>query len=779
MLMLTDVSKQYIDNREEQVTALDRVCLSLPDKGLVIINGTSGCGKTTLLNILGGLDNPTTGEVSLDGVRIDNRDEKWWDEYRSSSIGFIYQDFNLLENMSVRDNIALPMELQNVNEEDKQEKINSIINGLGLEGELDKKARQLSGGQKQRVAIARALVTDSKIILADEPTGNLDRENSDNVFKILKNVAKERLVVVVTHDDYLAREYADRLIKIAYGKIESDVIYSKESDDGKEGCKNDILVKTFFEEEKKNAKELSLKKCYLFAKETMKQRRIRCSISVLIFSITILFILMVSEIVFRSDGETLAGYVEEKNANILLLYTKVKNNYSGLVESENIYTGSMFYETIRDSVSKNRVVSCDSARNMTTSEGKQIYATTMYLNSGNEQYFEFEGELPNGDNEMAISAPLLRKLGKKDAIIGSSIDISGKDYKITGIVTAICGNPIEEVDVYDDKEDIDDFKNLVFLSDDVPINRVSNSSIYMSGFGVVEYNEFIYQMTTYNDVCPVAEGTRLIAGRMPQSDNEILLSVESLNMRGLSNEDVVGKSYKVKDLYDKEYGTSYWNMINLYDYIGDSITVVGISDDEGYFYVTKSLYNKLYEKYTKYHKNGYYLLVDDREINDDLKELVKNDIRIEGENYQKIYELIDNVDVVKRAMVMIAAVFTLLAVLQMISLYSYSINDNKKTIGILRTLGVNKSDTKKIFTIECVMVSTLSFIVALVIGMLLTHIANGFINKSILGFAGFNLIRMRPEIILFVGIVNFMLSVIAVLVPLGRYSKMKIIELIK
>ena len=146
----------------------------------------SGCGKTTLLNIIGGLDRPSDGSVFLDDERIDDKDEKWWDLYRGSSLGFVYQDFNLVENMSVRDNINLPLELWDLREEEKKEKIDYVIDELSLKDLESKRAIKLSGGQKQRVAIARALVTGAKIILADEPTGNLDKENSEKVFTILK-----------------------------------------------------------------------------------------------------------------------------------------------------------------------------------------------------------------------------------------------------------------------------------------------------------------------------------------------------------------------------------------------------------------------------------------------------------------------------------------------------------------------------------------------------------------------------------------------------------------
>ena len=162
--------------------------------------------------------------VWIGNERIDDKDEEWWDVFRGSQLGFIYQDFNLLENMTVYDNIALPLNLHNTDEKLKNDVITEISLELGLNDMLDKDSGKLSGGQKQRVAIARAMASGAKIILADEPTGNLDRKNSEVVFQLLKKIASQRLVVVVTHDDILANDYADRIIRIAYGTIESDEI---------------------------------------------------------------------------------------------------------------------------------------------------------------------------------------------------------------------------------------------------------------------------------------------------------------------------------------------------------------------------------------------------------------------------------------------------------------------------------------------------------------------------------------------------------------------------
>ena len=140
MLEIRNVSKNYVDDRKEPVKALKEVSLSFPSTGLVVLAGTSGCGKSTMLNILAGLDKPTSGEVYLDEVRLDDQNEEWWDSFRASNLGFVYQDFNLLENMTVRENIRLPIELQDIGEEVKEERLQKLANELGLTELLNKKA---------------------------------------------------------------------------------------------------------------------------------------------------------------------------------------------------------------------------------------------------------------------------------------------------------------------------------------------------------------------------------------------------------------------------------------------------------------------------------------------------------------------------------------------------------------------------------------------------------------------------------------------------------------
>ena len=220
MIKLDKISKIYVTNGIKQV-ALDNVNLVLPDKGLVVIYGASGCGKTTLLNILGGLDHQTSGKLIVNGRDTSGFRNADWDSYRNQEVGFIFQQYYLLPHLNVYDNIAITLQMAGKTRH-LEDKINAALDEVGILNLRKRFPKAMSGGQQQRVAIARALVADPSVVLADEPTGALDEKNAIIVMKTLKEVSKSHLVVMVTHNEKLANKYADRLIEISYGKIKSD-----------------------------------------------------------------------------------------------------------------------------------------------------------------------------------------------------------------------------------------------------------------------------------------------------------------------------------------------------------------------------------------------------------------------------------------------------------------------------------------------------------------------------------------------------------------------------
>lgn len=221
MLDLRVICKRYVTQSFTQV-ALDGVSLSFRDNEFVAILGPSGSGKTTMLNVIGGLDHFDSGDLLIDGISTKDFNDRDWDAYRNNRIGFVFQSYNLIPHQSILENVELALTLTGVGHAERRQRARKALEAVGLGEHVDKRPSQLSGGQMQRVAIARALINDPEIVLADEPTGALDSTTSVQVMDLLKDVARDRLVIMVTHNPELAYKYATRIVNLADGKVTDD-----------------------------------------------------------------------------------------------------------------------------------------------------------------------------------------------------------------------------------------------------------------------------------------------------------------------------------------------------------------------------------------------------------------------------------------------------------------------------------------------------------------------------------------------------------------------------
>lgn len=221
MLKLKNIKKTYVSG-DEKVEALKGISIEFRESEFVSILGQSGCGKTTLLNIIGGLDRYTSGDLIINGKSTKDFKDRDWDAYRNYSVGFVFQSYNLIGHQTVLSNVELALTISGVSRKERKQRAIKALEEVGLKEQIHKKPNQLSGGQMQRVAIARALVNNPDIILADEPTGALDTKTSVQVMEILKKISKDKLIIMVTHNPELAEKYSSRIIKILDGKITDD-----------------------------------------------------------------------------------------------------------------------------------------------------------------------------------------------------------------------------------------------------------------------------------------------------------------------------------------------------------------------------------------------------------------------------------------------------------------------------------------------------------------------------------------------------------------------------
>ena len=255
MLELNDIKKDYVSG-STTVSALKGINLRFRDCEFVSILGQSGCGKTTMLNIIGGLDKYTSGDLKINGVSTKNYKDRDWDFYRNNSIGFVFQSYNLIPHQTVLSNVELALTLSGVSKAERKKRAIEALEKVGLGEQIHKKPNQMSGGQMQRVAIARALVNNPDILLADEPTGALDTETSVQIMELLKEISKDRLIIMVTHNPELAKDYSTRIVRLLDGVITDDSNpYSLEDMEADIRAKEAAKAKTSEKKTKKSGKK--------------------------------------------------------------------------------------------------------------------------------------------------------------------------------------------------------------------------------------------------------------------------------------------------------------------------------------------------------------------------------------------------------------------------------------------------------------------------------------------------------------------------------------------
>lgn len=385
MLEIRNVKKIYKIG-EIEFPALKGINLAFREHEFVAILGQSGSGKTTLLNIIGGLDRYDSGDIIIDNVSTKKYKDKDWDAYRNHRVGFVFQNYNLIPHLDVLSNVELALTLSGVSREERIEKAKKVLERVGLKDHMYKRPNQLSGGQQQRVSIARALVNDPTIILADEPTGALDSETSVDIMNLLTEISKDKLIIMVTHNETLAKEYANRIVSIKDGELLSDTnpFNPKEKDVKEETQKTSM---SFF-----TALRLSFK--------NLLTKKVRTLITALAGSIGIIGVALVMSLQYgftqyldNMERGTFAGLPIQINRSFLDINALMEATQPGAINEEPIEGGIGGYEPLEVTLIKENKLSQEYIEYLKNSQLEENnYATivynygikpnTMYVNNG-------------------------------------------------------------------------------------------------------------------------------------------------------------------------------------------------------------------------------------------------------------------------------------------------------------------------------------------------------------------------------------------------------------
>lgn len=730
MIVLKEIEKIYQTKNSPQVVALKNINLTFESKGMVFITGKSGCGKSTLLNILGALDSCTSGSMIIENKNINEFTEKELDNYRNSYVGFVFQEFHVLNAYNVYDNIRLAKELQQ--EKISEKELDAYLEKVSLTNLGKRKMNELSGGQKQRIAILRALIKNPRIILADEPTGNLDKINSKQIFGILKEISQEKLVIIVTHDLEAAQKYADRIIELKDGEIIND-------------------TKPTLNPEKTT---LTLKESHLpflfalkLAWNNLKRYPKKCILTIILFFISLLCcILLINSSLFNSTSLAIKLMNLNENYNIevhkinYVQNTKWKEEWQTAEDQylKNIYSGTTnpIYELYDFTTPLTFYLN-------TPQEPSKLFPTTPNITS----YVEIKdpkiltnltGSIPTSSNEIVIHeylADYIINYGIKEKngswIPQNKEELLSKTHPIyLGDNEVYISGILKEETSYTEES----------LEDETTYAAYQNyiqkaSTVYVKGFtNEVKLNQT--KESTLNQFTLAGDHQQKLSFTALDTlqENESLLTIDALILGNSKFKEAYEEYLNANPLsteeetklwvnnYLKQYQTEcnlfFQDFLN-YQNIPITVKIIGIADEN-------ILSSSLVEKYMTTGKRKTGVLIHE-ENSHTLKKLLSNlNFQVTFLNVgENPYEVSSNMisitnevstlyNTLKKGISFLALAFTAFTFLLLLNIVDDTVRYSKKEIGVLRALGTSKKDIFKIFAIETSTITLLSYILSFI-----------------------------------------------------------------
>ena len=803
MLELKKIYKEYITGDFKQV-ALDKVNLNFRKNEFVSILGPSGSGKTTLLNIIGGLDNYTSGDLIINEVSTKDFKDNDWDIYRNHRVGFIFQNYNLIGHQSVLSNVELALTLSGVGKSERRKKAILALKKVGLEKHINKNPNQLSGGQMQRVAIARALVNDPDILLADEPTGALDSTTSQQIMKLLKEVAKDKLVIMVTHNPELARAYSTRIIELRDGRIISD----SNPYDGKVNTVEDEIIR----KNKTKKTHMSFKTALGLSFNNLKTKKGRTILTAFAGSIGIIGIALilslsngVNKYIERVEAETLSSYpltIMEESADLTEVMGILASGKDKEInhDKDKIYSNTIMnkmFNSFVTKVSKNDLKTFKKYLDNNDEIGKYVNEIKYGYNIDLNIFNTYNGELVKVN-----PSNLMSDLGMINSNEMSSM------YSSFGI-----GSNDVFVELMDNKENVLSQYDLIYGSypekyDEVVLivnsnNEISDYTLYALGLKDQKMlKEMMYNVMkgeevddtnlefSYEDICNIEfklmintylftkEGNRYV----DRSDDlnyvkSILDKAVPLKVVGILRGNENSVSY-----VSKTGGVGYTSKLT--EYVIDSVKKSSIVNEKennkevNIFTVSSFELGESYEDNLR--KLGVTSVDNPSSISIYSKdfEAKENVVRIIDEYNKETLEekkitytdtiglLINNVTTIVNIIsyVLIAFVSISLVVSSiMIGIITYiSVLERTKEIGILRSIGASKKDIARVFNAETFIIGLFAGCMGIIITLILNIPINVIIN-NLSGISGITKLPLVGSIMLI--IISVLLTMLGGLIP--------------
>ena len=748
MLKLKNIKKDYKTGDFIQ-HALKNISVSFRKNEFVAILGPSGSGKTTLLNIIGGLDRYDSGDLIIDGKSTKGFKDKDWDAYRNHAVGFIFQSYNLISHISVLENVEMGMTLSGVSSAERRRKALELLEKVGLKDHAHKRPNQLSGGQMQRVAIARALANDPKIILADEPTGALDSKTSTQIMELIKEIAKDKLVIMVTHNAELAKDYASRIVSMKDGVILDDT--------------------DSYDDENKRSGELSIKKTSMsllsalkLSFNNIKTKKGRTALTAFASSIGIIGIALILSLSNGFNKE-----VEEFEENSLAQSPIIIANESVQMDEDTLKALNRDSD-LEEYTDKDTVYTQD-----------DLSETLIHQNNITEDYVNYLEKM-NKDDVAGISymkGTNIQLIEKSDGYNLVSIGSGGSVS--TGMSMLPVGNIVDNnYDVI--AGSLNDEPGLILQVDSK--NRVSARILKALGFDDEEtsFNDILNKefKIPVNDEYYQKQGNYFIPTtnleKVYNSDNSITVKIKAI-IRGKEDKKVV-----------TDTSTLYYNSSLVDEVISKNkdSEIVKAQKDADFNVLTHQAFD---ENTTKENMLGYlggdtlpvaiYIYPKDFETKDNITNYL--DDYNKGKDESDIIQYTDMAGMISSlsgnimdAITIVLIAFSSISLIVssiMIGIITYiSVLERTKEIGILRSLGARKKDIKRVFNAETFIIGIFSGLLGVGIAYALTFPVN-IIIENLSGLAG--VAKLNPVHALILILVSLTLTIIGGAIPANMASK--------
>lgn len=806
MIELKNINKYY-QTYHEKFHALKNINLSFGNRGMNFIIGKSGSGKSTLLNIIGGIDKYDSGELLIDGVSTKNFSSKDYNTYRNTYIGFVFQDFNVLKGLTVYENIALSLELQHLSIKENHDKIQAIIDKVGLTGLEKRRVNQISGGEKQRVAIARALIKNPRVIIADEPTGNLDGRNSKIVMDLLKELSHNHLIIVVTHNRKQALSYGERLLEIKDGEI---IIDTGQSVINEEPFTLKLL-------------KTPVKTSYKLALKSIWQNIIRFIFIILLFTVSLTFASLVINLSLADTTTEYANYQKDYHNR----YLNTEKNYL----NHNIETISAFYSFEFDD---NYKLYHDKENKMLVLKGMDFY---LPINQNStKQHFFYDPLIkrihlydPNihqewvvrghytDDNSIIITDYLAENLIFQNYFKDESLkinDLLGKalifekfnqpliingiiktDYHEFDSLKNLPNNAEPDNKTYIAFQDSLIFYNSLFMTEDNYKRIITSTNIES------EYDDIIFsvkekvgfyqnlKITTYDKI-PSSLDKKGVEPKKPEPNKSTEMALSTGFLR-----EVLGLTGDINTLYDYivfEVFNGIYNVpantpfyLNANRRIPTSLSFIVtelIEQDEPVLYMPRINVNPTYNNYLRqsYTDGGFMTMIinDNPMINSNLyRSMLDQQLIIKNQAFLKVILVEKFISDNIWLFIGIFFVFALFSILLIFNFVIINIKNSTRDIGIYMSLGLSGFKIALIYFFQVIFLGLAAYLLSFIGSLSFLWILD--LKFSALSSVNLAIIKMSSLGVLAIILLATILPTAAIVIPLLNLSRKQPIDVIK